>query len=214
MNIADRIQILRKAKGITQEELADHIGVSRQAVSKWESEQSLPDIDKVILLSDFFETTTDYILKGIEPVRSAEKRYSAMLFTIGGTVINIVGLLAAVFIWRDKQEFYATGVGLALMALGTGIFLAGQVLNTGKKEKAKQTFLLSNTWILLFIPVSCALNLVTGLLHGSLGFLAPVPQLTQPLVLYGLFWVGYIVLCSGIDAAVLDRANAARQNER
>lgn len=45
MNIADRIQHLRKAKGISQEELADQIGVSRQAVSKWESEQSTPDMD-------------------------------------------------------------------------------------------------------------------------------------------------------------------------
>ena len=44
MNMADRIQYLRKAKGISQEELADQVGVSRQADSKWESEQSTPDI--------------------------------------------------------------------------------------------------------------------------------------------------------------------------
>jgi len=66
MNIADRIQNLRKTKGISQEELADKIGVSRQAVSKWESEQSLPDMEKIIIMSDYFEVTTDYILKGIE----------------------------------------------------------------------------------------------------------------------------------------------------
>ena len=40
MNMSDRIQYLRKTKGISQEELADKVGVSRQAVSKWESEQS------------------------------------------------------------------------------------------------------------------------------------------------------------------------------
>ena len=44
MNIADRIQKLRKAKGISQEQLADVVGVSRQAVSKWESGQSIPDL--------------------------------------------------------------------------------------------------------------------------------------------------------------------------
>ena len=48
MTMADRIQSLRKTKGISQEELADQIGVSRQAVSKWESEQSNPDLEKVI----------------------------------------------------------------------------------------------------------------------------------------------------------------------
>ena len=47
MNMADRIQYLRKTNGISQEELADKIGVSRQAVSKWESEQSLPDLGKI-----------------------------------------------------------------------------------------------------------------------------------------------------------------------
>ena len=68
MNIADRIQSLRKAKGISQEQLADVVGVSRQAVSKWESEQTIPDLEKIIIMSDYFGVTTDYILKGIEPV--------------------------------------------------------------------------------------------------------------------------------------------------
>ena len=53
MNVADRIQNLRKIKGISQEQLAEAIGVSRQAVSKWESEQSTPDLEKIILMSDF-----------------------------------------------------------------------------------------------------------------------------------------------------------------
>ena len=74
MDIADRIQNLRKSRGISQEELADKIRVSRQAVSKWESKQSTPDIEKIILLSDYFETTTDYLLKGIEPVGEAAER--------------------------------------------------------------------------------------------------------------------------------------------
>ena len=66
MNIADRIQNLRKLRGISQEQLADRLGVSRQTISKWESEQSTPDMEKIILLSDYFEVTTDYLLKGIE----------------------------------------------------------------------------------------------------------------------------------------------------
>lgn len=44
---------------MSQEELADKVGVSRQAVSKWESNQSLPDIEKIILLSNYFDVTTD-----------------------------------------------------------------------------------------------------------------------------------------------------------
>jgi len=70
MTIADRIQSLRKTKGLSQEQLAEAVGVSRQAVSKWESEQAMPDMEKVIALSEFFEVTTDYLLKGIEPVKA------------------------------------------------------------------------------------------------------------------------------------------------
>lgn len=64
MNIAERIKGLRKSKGLSQEELADRIGVSRQAVSKWESGQNVPDPDKIILLSGALEVTTDYLLLG------------------------------------------------------------------------------------------------------------------------------------------------------
>lgn len=47
--------IFKEIKGISQEELADKVGVSRQAVSKWESEQSTPDLEKIIIMSDFLE---------------------------------------------------------------------------------------------------------------------------------------------------------------
>ena len=60
MTIADRIQSLRKSKGMSQEELADRIGVSRQAVSKWESEQATPDLEKVVIMSDIFEVIKNF----------------------------------------------------------------------------------------------------------------------------------------------------------
>ncbi|MBO4494342.1 MAG: helix-turn-helix transcriptional regulator [Clostridiales bacterium] len=74
MNTADRIQYLRKTKGLSQEQLADAIGVSRQAVSKWESEQASPDLEKVVIMSEFFGVTTDYILKGIEPIEPEDHK--------------------------------------------------------------------------------------------------------------------------------------------
>ncbi len=77
MTIADRIQSLRKSKGMSQEELADAVGVSRQAVSKWESEQATPDLDKVVIMSEVFEVTTDYLLKGIEPVKDNDHKTMA-----------------------------------------------------------------------------------------------------------------------------------------
>lgn len=62
MNLSDKIMMLRKKEGWSQEELAHHLQISRQAVSKWESGQSIPDTDKIIQLSQLFQVTTDYLL--------------------------------------------------------------------------------------------------------------------------------------------------------
>ena len=63
MILADKIIALRKKMGWSQEELAHQLNVSRQAVSKWESAQSIPDLDRVLQLSQLFGVTTDYLLK-------------------------------------------------------------------------------------------------------------------------------------------------------
>lgn len=63
MILADKIIKLRKQNGWSQEELAEKMQVSRQAVSKWESAQSIPDIEKLLTLSKLFGVTTDYLLK-------------------------------------------------------------------------------------------------------------------------------------------------------
>lgn len=63
MILADKIMQLRKQKGWSQEELAEKLGISRQSVSKWESGMSIPDLDKILKLSELFGVSTDYLLK-------------------------------------------------------------------------------------------------------------------------------------------------------
>lgn len=106
MNMADRIQYLRKTKGISQEELADKVGVSRQAVSKWESEQSVPDLDKVITMSEYFDVTTDYILRGIEPTANKDVKSSELtskILYLASTAFIAIGLFCAFGGWYEKQ---------------------------------------------------------------------------------------------------------------
>ena len=74
MNVQERIQELRKQKGISQEELANELGISRQAVSKWESGQSFPELDNIIALSDYFGVSADHILKGTETTQVTKSR--------------------------------------------------------------------------------------------------------------------------------------------
>lgn len=63
MILADKIMQMRKQAGWSQEELADKMEVSRQSVSKWESGMSVPDLNKILKLSELFEVSTDYLLK-------------------------------------------------------------------------------------------------------------------------------------------------------
>ena len=60
MILADKIIELRKKNGWSQEELAEKLGVSRQAVSKWEGAQSVPDIQRILEMSRLFGVSTDY----------------------------------------------------------------------------------------------------------------------------------------------------------
>lgn len=71
MTIGERLIEERKKKHMTQEDLGEKLGVSRQAVSKWEGDVSLPDTENLIRLSTIFGVTVDYILKGEE--KSEEK---------------------------------------------------------------------------------------------------------------------------------------------
>jgi len=198
MNISDRVQSLRKTKGISQEELADKVGVSRQAVSKWESEQSMPDLDKVIIMSDYFGVTTDYILKGIEQSAQTEKKANAGVFVIVSTVLNFVGLIVSAAVWYEEQVPMALVIGLVFMALGCMVFGIG-MLNSleSTKKNARCSFGLVNIWLLSFIPLSFIYNI---LLTGTT---APYPLIGSPIITFPIFWVIYIALCMGVDIAIL-----------
>jgi transcriptional regulator with XRE-family HTH domain len=170
MNIADRIQNLRKIKGISQEELVDIVGVSRQAVSKWESEQSTPDLDKVIIMSDYFEVTTDYILKGIEPPKltGEEKNnfIAGQILYIASTAFIVIGLLCAFGGWYEEQTAESIWGSMIIQVVGiVGYFIAKII------SKAKAPFLVSylNVIITLFMPISLLIGVVFN------RFVAPYP---------------------------------------
>ena len=66
MGLSERVTALRKQAGWSQEELAQRLDVSRQAVSKWESGQVIPEVEKIVELSKAFDVTVDYLLKPSE----------------------------------------------------------------------------------------------------------------------------------------------------
>lgn len=144
MTIGVKIQNLRKQKGLSQEQLAEAVGVSRQAVSKWEAEQSVPDIDKIILICDYFGVTTDYILRDeemscTETVQSTNKneeekdmdnkKKSTLLLTVA---VMLYILCAVPIIIIPNQ----VGIVLLLVmvAVATGLMIFRSRLNSNDKR--------------------------------------------------------------------------------
>ena len=75
MILAEKIAFLRKQNEWSQEQLAERLAISRQSVSKWESGASIPDIDKILILSRLFEVSTDYLLLGEQKTDRFQKYF-------------------------------------------------------------------------------------------------------------------------------------------
>ena len=64
MSIGERLISLRKSKNLSQEQVADKLNVTRQTISKWETDQSMPDLDKIVPICELFDISTDELLSG------------------------------------------------------------------------------------------------------------------------------------------------------
>lgn len=88
MGLGERIQDARKRKSITQEQLADQLDVTRQSVSRWESNVVYPDMDNLVKLSNILEVSLDYLLKNEENSTST-KKVSGLLKALIGKEVKI-----------------------------------------------------------------------------------------------------------------------------
>lgn len=164
MNLSDRIQYLRKVRGISQEGLADQLGVSRQAVSKWESEQSMPDLDKIISMSDYFEVTTDYLLKGMEPVVQKEEEQSIKHRRIASNIcyqlsLGFIGL--GIILSIILADFLKISILLTpvLIVQGVGLLVWGTGRNLSEVRPSFQVKL-ALILFLFFVPLGFLSNVL------------------------------------------------------
>lgn len=109
MNLSENLKVLRKKKGLSQEQLAEQLNVSRQAVSKWESNGGMPEMDSLIILSEIFECTIDDLLKrdltSHDPASRQiyEKHYNLMskAYTFG-----VVSILLGVCVYLFAEIYF------------------------------------------------------------------------------------------------------------
>ena len=148
MKLAEKIFSLRKEKGFSQEQLAEKINVSRQSISKWESGQALPEIEKIIELSKIFQVTTDYLLledkdkpervPSTIPAHEKESYYKEVKSFGFWQVVYIFVIALIFFIWLGSFYFPKQ---YALIAWLSFFLLVASAIAIKKSLKIKEKYL-------------------------------------------------------------------------
>ena len=138
MTIGEKISLRRRTAGLSQEALAARLGVSRQAVSRWETSESLPDTEKVLQLCRIFNVSADELLLDKSPEAIASSRLPRPLWRRWfrrvylwieslGVLMALAGLTGAVsWALRMDQWYYDIGrIGTALLYHWMGPIVAG-----------------------------------------------------------------------------------------
>ena len=173
MILADKIIQLRKKCGWSQEELAEKMGVSRQAVCKWEGAQSVPDLSKILMLSQLFNVSTDYLLKD-EIEDNQNEALTEDTTEQSERKVRYVSMEEANAFLQVKAETtgkIAAGVFLCILSPITLLLLLG--LAEGKFIPMTEDIAtaIGLVVIFLFVAVAVSLFIFCGIKTGSYEFL-------------------------------------------
>lgn len=142
MNLGNQLYELRKNKKLSQEEVAEKLNVTRQTISKWETNQSMPDLDKVVPLCNLYGITTDELLKGtvekptnsIIPISDMNKKEKAKAVSIS-VFLYFLSIIWVCIVepleWVDENLM--VGIFLLICAVAT-VYLIYKMMIIPKEE--------------------------------------------------------------------------------
>ena len=135
MRLPEQIKKYRKQYGLSQEELADKIYVSRQTISNWENNRSYPDIENLLILSGVFEVSLDNLVKGdLDDMKRELSKYSMDLWTKVMLIFLLLGVIVGIPI---TYVLGRTGLVIALVLLIIGELAAFKVERIKKRYDLK-----------------------------------------------------------------------------
>lgn len=135
MALSEKLYSLRKKSGLSQEQLAERLNVSRQAISKWEAGQSVPESDKLIAISNYFNVSLDYLMKEDDEQDNLSKKEQndtssltvdrtkwllGIIICIGGIICLIMWGLLSIFNPAASNQISESSM---ISIDGNGIFL-------------------------------------------------------------------------------------------
>ena len=145
--LSEKLYKLRKNSGLSQEQLAEKLNVSRQAISKWESGTAVPESEKLVTISNYFGVSVDYLLKDDEEVKGTDSIVEEKPKMIAGIIICIAGIVSMV-IWgllsifspkasdqiSESSMITIDGNGIFLILCVVAIIMGAGLLLKSKKK--------------------------------------------------------------------------------
>lgn len=145
----ERIYNLRKKSGLSQEEFADKLGVSRQAVSKWETGQSVPDSEKAAAIGAFFGVSLDWLINGVENASSIQQQPLAEAQEQPAVLAKKKTLVGRAFLYAAVITFAL--IGLSAVCAFTFMMIGLKVTNNVDSDTFFMLFIAVPGWLVLYL---------------------------------------------------------------
>lgn len=140
MELGNKIKYYRGEKEFSQEELAERVYVSRQTISNWENNKSYPDINSIVLLSEIFEISIDYLIKGdVEQMKKEINSEDVKKLNFYATMMAILILVATILLMPMLKFIGLYGFIPYFVLVGCAMFFANKV-DKIKKDNDIQTY--------------------------------------------------------------------------
>ena len=144
MDISNQIKTRREAMGLSQEQLAEKLYVSRQTISNWERDKTYPDVQSLLMLSILFDTSIDTLVKGDvtvmeEAVERDRKRMGAQMqwlavLMLGLLALTLVLMLTPAFDWMESIWGTKVSYAIAVLPAVAGLVVAAVIDNIKRKN--------------------------------------------------------------------------------
>lgn len=205
MKLGEKLQQLRKKSGLSQEQLAARITVSRQAVSKWELDDAVPDTENIIQLSRIFGVSCDYLLReevddpgaalvlqnAPQPAMPEGWARNAFALPLGLCALGLVGGL--MFYRMNGHTARPLAIGFMIQLLGVALFELSAPRMGERRRAARLSFYGTACWLVLPQPVVLAYGWVLDRLAWSV----------SPFRAVSGYFATYLLLGAAVTAALL-----------
>lgn len=205
MSLGQRLYELRKTKQLSQEEVADRLNVSRQTVSKWETDQSTPDFDKIVPLCELYEISTDELLMGKKLEKEIkiendnnnrkEKKVKAIGISILLYFISIAWIMVSIPVLMINP-ILASAIFLIICGVATFIIVYTSIIYKEKKKEKQPSVIKQITEII---------SIITLIIYLLVSFKTMAWHITW------IIWIIYALIIEIIKLILLLRSS---QNEK